>query len=283
MEFYGVTMLDYPSKSNHTDIEVRKRFEKAYDLYETDRDKAIDLLQKNLDEGCLSSMVLLGAILSDGNEFEREQSIELFRLASDNDDPSGCRDLAYCYAIGLNIVKDKEKAVELYVKSALMGNARSACNAGVMFEFGNGVEKDEYEAFQWYSKSAEGGCTRGMTNLGEFYLLGKGTTKNIPLAIEWFTRSGSARATYRLSEIYLSEEGFKDEVKGLALLKKSAEMGYSRGMVTYAKLIENKDPERAISFLNKAATKGNSDAIAALEEKGLPIPPSRRKRLKKAQ
>lgn len=282
MQSYLVAMLDYPSKSNHADIEVRKRFEKAYDLYETDRDTAIDLLQKNLDEGCLSSMVLLGAILSDGNEFEREQSIELFRLASDNDDPSGCRNLAYCYAIGLNIEKDKEKAVELYVKSALMGNARSACNAGVMFEFGNGVEKDENEAFQWYSKSAEGGCTRGMTNLGDFYLLGKGTVKNVPLSIEWFTRSGSPRATYRLSQIYLTEKGFIDEAKGLALLKKSAEMGYSRGMVVYAKQIEKEDPEDAISFFTKAAAKGNSDAVTALENRGLPIPPSRRKRPKKA-
>ncbi len=276
-------MLDYPSKSNHENPAVRKRFEDAHNIYKTDRNQAIDLLKQNLDEGCLSSMVLLGAILSDGNEVEREQSVELFRLASDHDDPSGSRNLAYCYAIGLNIEKDKEKGITLYVKSALLGNARSACNAGVMFDYGNGMEKNEDEAFYWYSRSAEGGCTRGMTNLGEFYLLGKGTPKNVPLAIEWFTRSGSPRAVYRLSEIYLTEEEFKDENKGLGLLKESAEMGYSRGMVKYAKLIEKEHPEDAVSFYNKAATKGNSDAITALEERGLPVPESRRKRAKKSQ
>ncbi len=270
-------MLDYPSKSNHEDPIVRKRFEDAHKVYKTDRTKAIDLLTENLEEGCLNSMVLLGAILSNGDEIEREQSIELFKLASDHDDPSGSRNLAYCYAIGLNTAKDKEKAITLYVKSALLGNARSACNAGVMFDFGNGTKKDEDEAFYWFSRSADGGCTRGMTNLGEFYLHGKGTAKNIPLAIKWFTESGSPRATYRLAEIYSSEEGFIDEKKALGLLKQSAELGYSRSMVKYAKLIEEEQPDEAISLLNKAATKGNSDAVAALEEKGLPVPESRRK------
>lgn len=151
-----------------------------------------------------------------------------------------------------------------------------------MFDFGNGTEKDENEAFYWYSRSADGGCTRGMTNLGEFYLLGKGTPKNVPLAIKWFTKSGSPRATYRLSEIYLSENGFIDENKGLGLLKQSAEMGYSRGMVKYARLIEKEHPGEAVMLFNKAAVKGNPDAIAALEEMGRPIPESRR-RSKKSQ
>lgn len=60
-------MLDYPSKSNHENPAVRKRFEDAHRLYKTNRAEAIELLNKNLDEGCLSSMVLLGAILSDGD------------------------------------------------------------------------------------------------------------------------------------------------------------------------------------------------------------------------
>lgn len=275
-------MLDYPSKSNHEDQAVRDRFEKAHTIYKTDRQTAIELLTENLDEGCMSSTVLLGAILSDGNELEREQSIELFRLASDYDDPSGCRNLAYCYAIGLNIEKNKEKAVTLYIKSALLGNARSACNAGVMFDFGNGVEKNDDEAFYWYTVSAEGGCTRGMTNLGEFYLYGKGTSKNVALATEWFIRSGSPRALYRLSEIHSSEEGFIDKNKSLEYLKRSAELGYSKGMVRYGKLISEDRPEEAISFFNRAAAKGNSDAVEALEERGLPVPESRR-RSKKSQ
>lgn len=271
-------MLDYPSKSKHGNREVRERFAEASELISQNRkNEAVSLLEQNVTEGCLDSAILLGDLLTDGNELDRERSIELFRLASDNDDPSGSRNLAYCYSIGLNIEKNKTKAVELYVKSALLGNARSACNAGVMFGYGNGVEQDYKEAFYWFTVSAEGGYSRGMTNLGECYEEGKGTEKNMPLAIHWFEKSGSPRALYRLSEIYLGNNEYHNEEKGKELLRRSAEMGYSRSMVKYGKSIENDNPDKAAELFGKAAMKGNAEAVAALQERGLPIPERRQR------
>ena len=272
-------MLDYPSKSFHPDSEVRKRLTEAYGHFEKgELDEAKNLLRINIDEGCVESMVLMGAILADGSEMDRKSSIELFRIASDEDSPTGSRNLAYCYAIGLNIEKDKKKAAELYIKSALLGNMKSACNIGVMLDYGNGIHKNYDEAFEWYTKSAEGGYPRGMTNLGEYYLWGRGTPKNVDKAIYWFEKSGSPRAIYRLAEIYLDEEGYIDKAKGIEYLKQSAECGHSRSMIRYANMIEDSEPQKARELLEKAAAKGNRDAIAEVQKRGWPVPESTRKR-----
>ena len=248
-----------------------------------DKEKAKPLLEENILAGCTDSMVLLGTVLADGTDEEKRRSIDLFREAAELGNSSGMRNLAYCYAIGLNVEKDKRKGAELYTKAAEMGNARAACNIGVMLDYGNGVEQNFSEAFLWYLRSAEGGCTRGMTNLGEYYLWGKGTEKNVAKAEAWFIRSGSPRAFYRLSEIYLNEKGFIDEKKGLKCLNSSAEAGYSRAMFRYGQLIEPEDKDGAVDFYNRAAMKGNQDAISRLEELGLPVPePTFRKKKAKA-
>ena len=247
---------------------------------ETEKAKA--LLEENIIAGCTDSMVLLGTVLSNGTEEEKKRSLSLFKEAAELGNSSGMRNLAYCYAIGLNVEKDKRKGAELYTKAAEMGNARAACNIGVMYDYGNGVEQNSEEAFLWYLRSAQGGCVRGMTNLGEYYLWGKGTEKNVRKAEEWFIRSASPRAFYRLSEIYLNEPGFIDNKKGRECLAHSAEMGYSRAMFAYGSLIESEDKDRAVDFYNKAAMKGNQDAVSRLESLGLHVPePTLRKRKKK--
>ena len=245
-------------------------------------EKAKPLLEENILAGCTDSMVLLGTVLSNGTEDERARSIALFREAAELGNSSGMRNLAYCYAIGLNVEKNKKKGAELYTKAAEMGNARAACNIGVMLDYGNGVEQNFEEAFLWYLRSAQGGCTRGMTNLGEYYLWGKGTEKNIHKAEEWFIRSASPRAFYRLSEIYLDAPGFIDVKKGRECLIHSAELGYSRAMFKYGTILETENKDKAVDFYNQAAMKGNQDAATRLEALGLPVPePTFRKRKKK--
>ena len=61
-------------------------------------------------------------------------------------------------------------------------------------------------------------------------------------------------------------------------LKQSAEKGHSRSMIRYANIIEESDPQAARGLLEKAAAKGNREAIAELEKRGLPVPESTRKK-----
>ncbi len=274
-------MLDQPSSSNNSDPEVRKRMAEASKLVsEGSKLQAVPLLEENVRAGCTASMVLLGTILADGSEEDRAHSLSLFRQAGELGNSSGVRNLAYCYAIGFNVEKDKAEGARLYTKAAEMGNARAACNIGVMLDYGNGVEQDFVKAFYWFRKSAEGGYTRGMTNLGDYYWKGKGTAKDVPSAICWLEKSGSPRATYYLYLIYRDEEGYKDPSKAHELLKRSAELGYTKGMVEYGECIETSDPSDAIGFYEKAAARGNQAAIDHLNRLGAPVPESRRRRKK---
>ncbi len=274
-------MLDQPSSSDHSDAEVRKRMSDAFVLLSKgEKGRAVPLLEENVRAGCSASMVLLGTVLADGDEGERARSVSLFREAGELGNSSGIRNLAYCYAIGLNVEKDKAEGARLYTIAAEMGNARAACNIGVMFDYGNGVEQDFGKAFYWFKRSAEGGYSRGMTNLGEYYKEGKGTPKDVPLAIRWFEKSGSPRAIHRLYEIYRDEEGFKDGNKALSNLRRCAEIGYTRGMVEYGEHLEPADLEAAVGFYERAAAKGNQEAVNHLTRLGRPVPESRRRKKK---
>ncbi len=275
-------MMDVPSASGIEDGDVRDRFDRAVALLEADPldPVAVTLLRSNIEKGCSSSMVRLGVAFADGSDDQRKESLELFRKAADLGDSSGFRNLAYCYAIGLNCEKDKAKGAELYEKAADMGNAKAMCNIGVMYDYGNGVDKDPEKAFQWYRRSAEGGYSRGMTNLGEFYMWGKGTEKDLDEAARWFERSGTPRAEYHLAEIYMDELG--DRERGMEHLKKAADMGYSKAMYRYGFMMEMEDRLKAVNLYTKAAGKSNKDAIARLEELGEPVPEPSFKRKRKS-
>ncbi len=267
-------MMDVPSDPGSDDPEVQRSFDEAIALMKDDplSTEAVSHLRTCIGKGCTAAMVRLGVALTDGDECQREESIELFRKAADAGDSSGMRNLAYCYAIGLNCERDKAKGASLYERAAEMGNAAAMCNIGVMYDYGNGVEKDFGKAFQWYQRSAEGGNTRGMTNLGEYYMWGRGTEKNLSKAEMWLSHSGSPRAEYRLAEIYLDELG--DSEKGMEHLRRSAEGGYSRALYRCGAMIEPVDRAGAIEMYTKAALKSNRDAIARLEALGEPVPES---------
>ena len=269
-------MLDEPSMSRSPDPKVTERFGRAVSLRGTDRTETVSLLRENADSGCTDSMVLLGAILADGDDGERRESVELFRKAHELGNDSGTRNLAYCYAIGLNVERDKTKGAELYTQAAEAGNPRAMCNIGVMYDHGNGVEQDFEKAFQWYLRSAEAGYPRGMTNLGEHYMQGKGTERDIDQAERWFIESGTPRATYRLAEIYLDIRG--DEGKGMECLIRSAEGHYSRALLRYGRMIESERFDDAVRMYKEAASKGNRDAISRLEELDIEVPERRRKK-----
>ena len=274
-------MMDSPSRSSLDDAEVQENLDKAIELMEADplSPEAVSLLRRNAGKGCTASMVRLGLAFADGDDGQRKESFERLRKAAESGDPSGMRNLAYCYAIGLNCEKDKAKGADLYRKAAEMGNAVAMCNLGVMLSYGNGVEKDMEEAFRWYLRSAEGGCSRGMTNVGELYLWGSGTEKNVDEAEKWFRRSGSPRADFRLAEVLLDERG--DVEEGMFFLRRSAERGYSRGLYRYGRVLEPDDPEKAAEMYSLAAAKGNKDAASRLEELGRPVPASSMPRKKK--
>ena len=65
--------------------------------------------------------------------------------------------LGYCYENGIRTNIDKQKAVELYQRSANLGNIVAQYNLAIMYKNGEGITKDIDKAIYWYEKSAKQG------------------------------------------------------------------------------------------------------------------------------
>ena len=260
-------MMDCPSETASDEPYIAENFRRAKECADSGKNlsKAISLLRRNALLGDTDSMVFLGVLLKDGSTAERQESIRLFKTAADAGNASGLRNLGYCYAVGINIPKDKEAAAICYQQAMELGNAKAACNLGVMYDYGHGVPRDPEAAFQCFTYAAENGNTRGMTNLGEFYNYGKGTEKNLDLAEKWYLESGSPRAHHRLALIYLDEPSKADRSKGLEHLKISADRGYSKAMV---RLGDEIGGDEAMELYRKAASKSDKTAVERLKSLG---------------
>ena len=216
-------MMDRPSQSSSSDPEARRLFQHALDSMESDPAEAKEALMKAAALGCSDSMVLLGTILSDGDDDEKKEALEFFMKAYEAGNNMGSRNLGYCHALGRGTEKDKAEGARWYTVSAMSGNAKAQCNIGVMCEFGNGVPQDFEKAAEWYRMSAENGYSRGMTNYACLLRDGKGVRRDPEEAARWFEKSGSPRAKRLLGIMLLDGDGIpKDETRALSLLKEAA-------------------------------------------------------------
>ena len=161
-------MMDVPLRSESADAGIRSIFDEAVSLKEKDPEKCKDLLRKAAGSGCSASMVLLGDILIDGTQEEKQEALSLFRKAYECGNGMGSRNLGYCFALGLGAGKDKEEAARWYLVSAESGNAKAQCNLGVLYEYGHGVDRlgegeDRPSGYRDHLLGLSGpaGCRRG--------------------------------------------------------------------------------------------------------------------------
>ena len=241
-------------------------------------DDAIAMYRRAGDAGCTDATVHLAMMLMDLSDEGRKEAVALLRRACEAGNASAARNLGYCYAVGLGVERNKELAAELYIKASEAGNTKAMCNIGVLYSYGHGVELDPAKAAEWYRRSAEGGCSRGMTNYACCLRDGKGVERDPELAAEWFTRSGSPRAKRLLALMKLDGDGIARDVHGARALLEDASATDSKAMVVLGNLIFSEDRDRAVSLFDRAAAKGNADAVAKLQELGLPVPESKRKK-----
>ncbi|MCQ2078549.1 MAG: hypothetical protein MJZ38_00605, partial [archaeon] len=63
-------------------------------------------------------------------------------------------------------------------------------------------------------------------------------------------------------------------------LERSADMGYSKAIIAFAKVLDSENSERAVEYYLIAAGKGNEEAIERLTQMGISLPEvtSRRRR-----
>lgn len=142
---------------------------------------------------------------------------------------------------------------------------------GIMCVEGQGGKEDREEGFAWLLRAAACGSMLGMNHLAICYEQGIGTAENKEMAERWSKRAadkGQAEAAVRYG-IFQREKG---KLKTAAqYFKKAAEKGNPDGEVWYAScflfgLGEKEDKETAREWLERAASKGEKNAVDLLKK-----------------
>ncbi|EXX50180.1 uncharacterized protein OCT59_023942 [Rhizophagus irregularis] len=175
---------------------------------------------------------------------------------------------------------NKEKALELYEKAAVLENNMAQLKLVYMYKDGEVCDRNYKKAFELSKKLAEIGLLGGLNLLGYCYCSGIGTEINMQKAFELYQKATileNPKAQYNLALMYEFGEGVEiDFDKAFELAKKSAEGKYLFGISLLGCYYNlgigtNVDIKKAFGLYKKAADLGNYDAqyhLALLYESG---------------
>jgi len=92
----------------------------------------------------------------------------------------------------LEVAPNPAASLELYRLAAQNNVPLAFYNVGAFYEAGRAVDKDPTKAFAYFLQSAVNGFGPGMQKAGVYYLNGAGTLKDPVAATGWFSRSAGA-------------------------------------------------------------------------------------------
>ena len=124
--------------------------------------KAVECYQKAADMGLALAMYKISALYINGNGIAKNpaKGIEFLNKAANAGMPMAANELGLIHLSGLlGQKKDGTKALEMFNKSAEMGNMDAVRNLAAMYKDGNGVKANPALAYTWYLIARRGGYT----------------------------------------------------------------------------------------------------------------------------
>lgn len=140
-----------------------------------------------------------------------------------------------------NAKANQPKILSLLNQSANLGYAPAQVDLGLLYYLGFGIKQDNTKALAWFNKSAEQGNARAQYYVGLMYTEGKGVEQSEKQAAVWYEKSaeqGYAPAQSYLGVLYLfGIDGIeKDQDKAVELLQKAAKQGDQQAIQLLNKL-----------------------------------------------
>ncbi|RGB25310.1 kinase-like domain-containing protein [Rhizophagus diaphanus] len=189
--------------------------------------------------------------------------------------------LGYFNYYGIGTIINKQKAFELYKKSAELGNNIAKFSLALMYIDGDGTIINHIKAFELSNKLVEKKYLSGINLLGYCYYNGIGTDVNRLKAFELYQKAadlGNNLAQYNLALLHIhgSEFGLDDDDKAFELSKKSADGKNSGGINLLGYCYDNGigtdvNVQKAFELYQEAANLGNDTAqfnLALMYENG---------------
>lgn len=181
---------------------------------------------------------------------------------------------AFRYYTGTGTRVNYAKALTLYKKAAILGDAEAQFILGGMLFRGLGTDSNEKEAFKWFLKAAEQGKStpRSQAILGAMYLRGVGVPQNYKEALHWHTmgaEGGDSQSLNELAYMYYNGLGTKQDFEKAAqwyhdaALEGDAQAQYNLGLMYSTGTGLEQDRTMAYAWYSVAAGNGNTTATAA--------------------
>ena len=124
----------------------------------------------------------------------------------------------YYYGMGFNeLLRNNTKAIQWFMKSAELGDARSQFALGEMYDNGKGVLQDYELAVQWCTKAAKKGEATAQYRLGLMYGLGHGMRKDTVTAYSWANIAAANGKSPKLRELLAKEMTTRQITEGQKL------------------------------------------------------------------
>lgn len=172
-----------------------------------------------------------------------EKAFEIYDQAAKKGSARAQYYLAEMYFYGLGVEKDDVVGYQFYKKAAENGDSVACNRLGVIFDSGETVPQNYSTAFSWYKKSAEKGYMWGQYNLGDMYYDGRGCEKDYSQAVLWFQKAADQdlpNAHNKLGICYDNGYGVQEnDAKAVEYFKKAAELGYSWGQYNLGNMYYN--------------------------------------------
>ena len=233
---------------------------KKSDEIDLEPEQIASLLSKAYKKGYSQALAELSYYYFMGVELEWDNNY--WSVLEGMNDPIALSNIGLAYFKGVGVEQDIKKSVELFKRSLELKETRSALhNLGVIYwkEY-----KQLDEAVKYFKRAVSKKHCKSALALGIIY-----QRDNQELAIKYYRKAiecGELRAKINLSQLLL-ESG--DIEQGIVMLKEAAETEnttamYNLGLFLIRGMYIDKDFDRGISYLEKAAEKGHQGSLKIL-------------------
>ncbi|KAL1317125.1 hypothetical protein HN51_069220 [Arachis hypogaea] len=203
-----------------------KKFKHGSPRVKQNAEKALESFEKAAARG--SALAMVDAGLMYWERGEKQRALDLFLKSAELGNHAAQCNLGISY---LQAEPPKtEEAIKWLRKASVGGNARAQYQLALTLHRSCGTKSNMKEAARWYLKAAEGGYVRAMYNISLCYSFGDGLTHSNQLARKWMKRAadrGHSKAQYEHGLALFSEGDMMKAVVYLELATRAGERGAS--------------------------------------------------------
>lgn len=243
---------------------------------EKDGAKAIEWYTKAARKGYTPAMVNLAIIYRDGIITEKKLDKTKYWLdrAVYQKNAWAMNELGNMYLLGEHVEQSDKKAIKYYKDAADEGFTVGEINAGHLYEKGEKTKQNYDRAYKYYLAASIAGSDIAMGYLSRAIAEGNGTKEDSAKAKSWY--DDALDYGYRKSKKYISNLYYtshyvmpEDVTRAIQLYEdavadNNVPATYNYGRLHWEGVLVAKNDKKAITFFEKAATLGCTEAMEKL-------------------